>query len=68
MKTIYFNMKTKKGVKTLDQLTQGKNSPTDLIDFYRAVRFTIRFHRLGGLNVYASQKCAKDWRPCPCHQ
>ena len=57
---IYFNIKTKYGVETVDEL-----DPADfdkINDFKRAkVRLRAEYH-LAGMEVYISRRCTNEWR------
>jgi len=56
----YFNMKTVYGTETVDQLDQ-KDFPS--LKEFRAELIRLKSeYRLAGMNVYSSQRAAKDWR------
>ena len=60
MKTVYINMKSSYGTETVDEVntTEFPNPK----EFRKAVRNIIVDYRQGGMPVYTSSRCTKDWR------
>jgi len=57
---VYLNMRTQYGVETVDELNRK-----DFFTYreYRAeLNRLISEYRLAGMDVYASQRCCRDWR------
>ena len=62
MKTIYLNMRTVYGVETVDQFTQGEDAPQNWKEFIKYVNEMVKNYREGSMQVYKSQRAAKDWK------
>lgn len=60
--TIFLNMKTSQGVETVDQFTQGEDSPSNWREFKRYVSQMIREYRISGMSVYSSNRSTKQWK------
>ena len=62
--TRYFNMRGPYGVETVDELSsdeEGHNFKTRS-DFNREINRLVTEYRMGGMPVYTSSRCTKDWR------
>lgn len=56
---IYLNMRTSQGVETVDEFTrESEQSPKE---FKQYIAKMITEYRLAGMNVYHSNRCAKEW-------
>ena len=62
MTTIYLNTKTREGVETLDQFTQGEDAPSKYSEFKKYVREMAYSYYVSGQNVYLSIRSTKKWR------
>lgn len=58
MKTIYINMRSNYGIETVDQFEQEENQT--LREFRKYVNEMVKEYRLSGMNVYKSQRKAKE--------
>jgi hypothetical protein len=56
---IYLNLKTSKGIETIDQLERND------FDSFKECKIELKNmiinYRLAGMNVYKSQRACKDW-------
>lgn len=57
---IYLNMRTSRGVETIDEFTREVNQTPK--DFRVYVNKMITEYRLAGMNVYKSNRSTKEWR------
>ncbi len=57
---IYFNIKTKEGIETVDELDQKKFAKRR--DFIAEKRNMIEGYRMSGMSVYISSRSTKEWR------
>ena len=62
MKTIYLNMRTVYGVETVDQFTQGDDTPKEAKEFRKYVNEMVKNYRENNMQVYKSQRATKDWK------
>lgn len=62
MKKIYLNMKTLEGIETVDQFTQGIDSPENIREFRAYIRTMIHEYHLAGMPVYKSIRSTKNWK------
>jgi hypothetical protein len=56
---IYLNLKTSKGIETIDQLE--RNDFDSFKEYKIELKNMIINYRLAGMNVYKSQRACKDW-------
>lgn len=57
---VYFNMKTKYGVETVDEL--DRKDFVSFREFRDESRRLYSEYQLAGMNVYRSQRCTKEWK------
>ena len=57
---IYLNLKTSKGIETVDQLE--RNDFDSFKEYKIELKNLIINYRLAGMNVYKSQRACKDWK------
>lgn len=57
--TVYINMKTNFGIETVDEFTKEPEQTGR--EFRDYVSNMVREYRLGGMNVYTSSRCTKEW-------
>ena len=57
---IYLNLKTSKGIETIDQLE--RNDFDSFKEYKIELKNMIINYRLAGMNVYKSQRACKDWK------
>jgi hypothetical protein len=57
---IYLNLKTSKGIETVDQLE--RNDFDSFKEYKIELKNMIINYRLAGMNVYKSQRACKDWK------
>jgi len=62
MQTIYLNVRTSEGIETVDQFTQGEDSPKEYREFKKYVNDMIGNYHMTGQNVYKSQRCTNYWK------
>ena len=63
-RTRYLNMRGPYGVETVDELSsdeEGHNFKTRS-DFNREISRLVTEYRMGGMPVYTSSRCTKEWR------
>ena len=60
MKTIYLNLKSKYGIETIDQFTQGEDAPQEPKEFRKYVNEMVINYREAGMHVYKSQRATRD--------
>ena len=57
---IYLNLKTSKGIETVDQLE--RNDFDSFKEYKIELKNMVINYRLAGMNVYKSQRACKDWK------
>jgi hypothetical protein len=62
MKTVYINTKEYGTIETIDQFTQGEDSPANLKAFNAYVRSMVQEYRMSGQSVYSSSRCTNDYK------